>query len=147
MVWNPHRDPSFGGGGTVWGLMSYDSTVRLLNFGTGNAAPYDARRDWSGSIGTDRLYAASIIALDASTGPMRWYYQSTRGDIWDFDADANLVLDDLKIHGRLHRVLRQANNGGYLYVIDLQTGTPLHASPFVYINWSHHAYWKESHLE
>ena len=47
-TWDANRDPSFGGGGTVWGLMAYDSALNLVYFGTGNAAPYNVPRDWSG---------------------------------------------------------------------------------------------------
>jgi len=135
-TWDPHRDPSFGGGGTVWGLMSYDAKLDLIYFGTGNAAPYNVPRDWSGGTSTDRLYAASIIAVNASTGKMRWYYQTTPGDVWDFDADANPVLAELKVNGRERQVLLQANKNGYFYVIDRETGKPILAKPFAYINWS-----------
>lgn len=135
-TWDPNRDPSFGGGGTVWGLMSYDPALDLLYFGTGNAAPYNAPRDWAGGTSTDRLYAASIIAVRASTGRMRWYYQATPGDIWDFDADANIILADLPIKGRMRRVLMQANKNGYFYIIDRVTGEPILAHPFAYMNWS-----------
>ena len=136
LTWDPNRDRSFGGGGTVWGLMSYDPALDLLYFGTGNAAPYDVARDWSGGTSTDRLYAASIIAVKASTGRLRWYYQTTPGDVWDFDADANVILADLPIAGRLRHVLMQANKNGYFYVIDRVTGKPLLAQPFAYLNWS-----------
>jgi quinohemoprotein ethanol dehydrogenase len=67
---------------------------------------------------------------------MRWYYQTTPGDIWDFDADANLILADLPINGRTRRVLMQANKNGYFYVIDRVTGEPILAQPFAYLNWS-----------
>src|SRR5579871_5783627 len=135
-TWDSNRDPSFGGGGTVWGLMSYDAKLDLLYFGTGNAAPYNVPRDWTGGTTTDRLYAASIVAVNASTGRMRWYYQTTPGDVWDFDADANPVLADLKVNGRERHVLMQANKNGYFYVIDRETGHPILAEPFAYLNWS-----------
>ena len=135
-TWDPNRNPSFGGGGSVWGLMSYDAALDLLYFGTGNAAPYDASRDWSGGRSTDRLYAASIVAVSAATGRMRWYYQTTPGDIWDFDANANLILADLPFNGRARRVLMQANKNGYFYVLDRATGEPLLARSFAYLNWS-----------
>ena len=135
-TWDPNRDPSYGGGGTVWGLMAYDADLQLLYFGTGNAAPYDAKRDWGGGTSSDRLYAASIIALHASTGGMAWYYQTTPGDMWDFDAVMNVVLARLTINGQSHRVLMQANKNGYFYVIDRVNGRPLSAHPFVPMNWS-----------
>ena len=135
-TWDPKRNPAFGGGGTVWGLMAYDPDLDLLYFGTGNAAPYDAKRDWSGGTSTDRLYAASIIALHATDGTMAWHYQTTPGDVWDYDAAMNLVLASLRINGQPRRVLMQANKNGYFYVLDRENGHPISARPFVYMNWS-----------
>jgi quinohemoprotein ethanol dehydrogenase len=134
-TWDPMRDPTFGGGGTVWGQMTYDPELDLVYFGTGNAAPYNAPRDWSGRA-SDRLYAASIVAVHARTGRMAWYYQTTPGDIWDFDATANPVLASLRIGGVDYRVLMQANKNGFFYVIDRQTGKPISAAPFAYMNWA-----------
>ena len=79
-------------------------------------------RDWSGGNATDRLYAASIIALHAATGEMAWYYQTTPGDVWDYDATMNVVLTTLTIDGRKRRVLMQANKNGYFYVLDRENG-------------------------
>lgn len=135
-TWDPKRDPSFGGGGTVWGLMGYDADLDLVYFGTGNAAPWNAPRDWTGGTATDRLYAASIIALHAASGAMAWYYQTTPGDVWDYDATMNVVLTTLTIDGQKRRVLMQANKNGYFYVLDRKTGKPLSAKPFSYMNWS-----------
>jgi quinohemoprotein ethanol dehydrogenase len=135
-TWDPKRDPAFGGGGTVWGLMAYDPDFDLLYFGTGNASPYDAKRDWSGGTSTDRLYAASIIALHADTGRMAWHHQTTPGDVWDYDAAMNLVLARLTVNGQPRRVLMQANKNGYFYVLDRENGHPISVRPFVYLNWS-----------
>jgi len=132
--WNSSGDANFGGG-TVWDAMAYDPDLDLLYFGTGNAAPYIAQRRVNGRD-MDRLYAASIIALHASSGRMAWYYQTTPGDIWDFDANARPVLADLKIGGKIRKTLIQANKNGYFYVIDRASGTPLSAKAFAYINWS-----------
>ena len=135
-TWDAARDPKFGGGGTVWGQITYDPGLDLVYFGTGNAAPYNAPRDWSGRTASDRLYAASIVALHARTGRMAWHYQTTPGDIWDFDAAANLVLASLRIGGVDRRVVMQANKNGFFYVIDRETGRPISASPFAYMNWA-----------
>ncbi len=135
-TWDPTRNPSFGGGGTVWDEMAYDPKLDLVYFGTGNAAPYNAGRDWSGGRAADRLYAASIVALHAATGRMAWFYQTTPGDIWDYDATASLVLTTLEIQGLSRRVLMQANKNGYFYVIDRKTGEPISATPYAFMNWS-----------
>jgi quinohemoprotein ethanol dehydrogenase len=133
-TWDPKRDPSWGGGGAVWNLLTYDPETDLLYFGTGNPGPYTDERDASGA--RDRLYASSILALRAKTGHLAWHYQTTPADIWDFDAIANLTLADLRINGKDRRVIMQANKNGYFYVLDRLTGKPLSAVPFAYMNWS-----------
>lgn len=135
-TWDPTRDPQFGGGGAVWGQIIYDPELDLVYFGTGNAAPYNAPRDWTGGFESDRLYAASILAVHGSTGTLAWYYQTTPGDIWDFDAAANLVLASLRISGVDRQVLMQANKNGFFYVIDRRSGRPISAASFAYMNWA-----------
>ena len=136
-TWDPKRDPAFGGGGTVWDEMEYDPDLDLVYFGTGNAGPYNAPRDWAGGSSTDRLYAASIVALHAKTGQMAWYYQTTPGDIWDYDATAGIILTDLSVDGVSRHVLMQANKNGYFYILDRGNGRPISAAPFVFLNWAH----------
>ncbi len=133
--WDPRRNPALGGGGTVWDGMGYDPHLNLLYFGTGNAAPYLAERTLNGRP-IDRLYAASIIALHADSGRLAWYYQTTPGDIWDFDAAAPFVLADLQIASKTRSTLLQANKNGYFYVLDRITGEPISAKAFTYMNWS-----------
>jgi quinohemoprotein ethanol dehydrogenase len=111
------------------GSDEYDPELDLVYFGTGNAAPYNAPRDWAGRTVSDRLYAASIVAVHARIGRLAWYYQTTPGDIWDFDATANLVFASLRFSGVDYRVLMQANKNGFFYVIDRQTGKPISESP------------------
>jgi quinohemoprotein ethanol dehydrogenase len=115
--------------------MAYDPKLGLIYLGTGNAAPYGAPRDAT-TRGTDDLYTASILALNSQTGSLVWYYQTTPGDRWDFDATASLVLADLRIDGRLRSVLLQANKNGYFYVLDRKTGKPVSIKPFSFLNWS-----------
>jgi quinohemoprotein ethanol dehydrogenase len=134
-TWDPDRDPAFGGGGTVWDGMSYDAASNRVFVGTGNAAPYLSAREKSGRP-LDRLYAASIVALDAATGRLDWHFQTTPGDIWDYDACAKMILADLRVRGRTRHVLMQANKNGYFYVLDRDTGEPLSARPFTYVTWS-----------
>jgi quinohemoprotein ethanol dehydrogenase len=134
-TWDPKRDRSFGGGGAAWDGMVFDGAQNLVMFGTGNAAPYLSRRELNGRV-LDRLYAASIVALDAADGRLVWHYQTTPGDMWDFDATAPLVLADLAIGGRERKTVMQANKNGYFYVLDRTTGAPISARPYTYINWS-----------
>jgi quinohemoprotein ethanol dehydrogenase len=116
-----------GGGGTPWEGMTYDSSLNLLYFGTGNASTWYRALRGEG----DSLYTACILAVSASSGELAWYFQPTPGDSFDFDATQPLVPADLTIGGRQRRVLLQANKNGFFYVLDRQTGEFLSAAPFV----------------
>ena len=133
-TWGAHRDPMYKLSGTVWGGFAYDPALDLVYFGTGNAAPYDLRQLGPGT--TDALFAASIIAVHADTGRMAWYYQTTPGDHWDFDAVQYLILADLTIDGASRRVIMQANKNGFFYVLDRETGKLISAKDFTYVNWA-----------
>jgi PQQ-dependent dehydrogenase (methanol/ethanol family) len=102
--------------------------------GTGNSAPwtYTLRS----SAGKDNLYVASILAVDVDTGTLRWHYQVTPGDNWDYDAVQQLVLADIRMPGRLRRVLMQANKNGFFYVLDRATGALISATPFARVSWA-----------
>ena len=132
--WDPARGPNYPGGGTVWDGMTYDPALNLLYVGTANAAPYDARK--LGPKNGDDLFTCSILALDPDTGRMAWYYQTTPGDHWDYDAVQKLVLADLAIDGKQHRVVMQASKNGFFYVLDAKTGKLVSAKDYTYVNWA-----------
>ncbi len=117
-----------GGGGTVWDGYAFDPEENLLYIGTGNGSP------WSRAIrspgGGDNLYLASIVAVDADTGELQWYYQTTPGDDWDYTAVQPLMLLDLEIEGRERKVVVQAPKNGFFYVIDRTSGAFISAQPF-----------------
>ncbi len=122
-----------GGGGTPWEGMSYDPGLDLLFFGTGNASTWYRALRGEG----DSLYTACIVAVKASTGELAWYFQTTPGDSFDYDATQPLIQADLTISGRLRKVLLQANKNGFFYVLDRQTGEFVSAAPFVSgITWA-----------
>jgi quinohemoprotein ethanol dehydrogenase len=123
-----------GGGGPVWDAISYDPTLDLIYFGTGNGVQW-ARSARSAGKG-DNLYLSSIIALHADTGEYAWHYQATPGEEWDFDAVQQLVLADLNIEGKPRQVLMQANKNGFFYVLDRQTGALISAKAIVPVNWA-----------
>jgi quinohemoprotein ethanol dehydrogenase len=133
-TWDPKRDPKYKGGGTAWDGFAYDPTLRLVYFGTANAAPYDLRL--LGNAKLDGLYTASIIALHADTGRLAWHYQTTPNDHWDFDAVQKMILADLNVGGADRHVLMQANKNGFFYVLDRASGELLSAKTFAYINWA-----------
>ncbi len=122
-----------GGGATVWNSFSYDPDLDLLYFGTGNIQPWG--RMPSGER-ADGLYSASIVAVHASTGRYAWHYQTTPGDMWDYDSTQTLTLATLKIDGRPRKVIMQAAKNGYFYVLDRVTGRLLSANNYVPVNWS-----------
>lgn len=122
-----------GGGGSPWEGATYDPDLDLLFFGTGNASTWYRALRGEG----DSLYTACILAVKASTGELAWYFQTTPGDSFDYDATQSLVQADLTIGGRLRKVLLQANKNGFFYVLDRQTGEFLSAAPFVSgISWA-----------
>ena len=124
----------YGGGGTVWDSMAYDSKLDLLYIGTGNGSPWNQRIRSQGH--GDYLFLSSIVALRPDTGEYVWHYQTTPGESWDFTATQHMILADLKIDGRMRQVLMQAPKNGYFYVLDRATGELLSAKPFVPMTWS-----------
>ncbi|MGC1520379.1 MAG: PQQ-dependent dehydrogenase, methanol/ethanol family [Steroidobacteraceae bacterium] len=135
-TWDPHRKPEFNGGGTAWDGFAYDPALNLVYFGTANAAPYDLRQ--LGPAKLDSLFTASIIALDAATGRMVWYYQTTPRDSWDYDSVQKLILAEVPIDGANRSVIMQASKNGFFYVLDRKTGQLLSAKNYTYVNWASH---------
>lgn len=123
-----------GGGGTVWDSMSYDPELNQLYIGVGNGAPWNYYKRSEGK--GDNLFLSSIVALDPDTGEYIWHYQTTPGTAWDYVATQNMILTDLKIDGKVHKVLMQAPKNGFFYVLDRKTGKLLSANNFVPVNWA-----------
>jgi quinohemoprotein ethanol dehydrogenase len=124
----------FGGGGSVWDGIAYDPESELVYVGTGNGGPWpEALRQ---SQGKDNLYVCSIVAVDVDTGELKWHFQNTPGDSWDYDSVQGFVLADLAIKGRQRKVLMQANKNGFYYVLDRVTGAFISAEPFAEISWA-----------
>ncbi len=124
----------FGGGGTAWDAMAYDPELKLLYIGTGNGSPWN--REIRSPGGGDNLYLSSIVALNPDNGELKWHYQTTPGDTWDYTATQPIILADLKIDGTRRKVLMQAPKNGFFYVIDRRNGEFISARPFVYTNWA-----------
>jgi alcohol dehydrogenase (cytochrome c) len=120
------------GGGSAWVTGSYDPELNLVYWGTGNPAP-----DWNGAVRRgDNLYTDCIVALDADTGKLNWYFQATPHDVWDWDGVSEPVLIDMEIDGKPVKALMQANRNGYFYVLDRTNGKFLYASTYCEMNWS-----------
>jgi PQQ-dependent dehydrogenase (methanol/ethanol family) len=127
----------YGGGGSLWDGMAYDPEANLVYFGTGNGTPWSQDiRQGEGTPHLSNLYAASIVALDADTGEMRWFYQTTPSDQWDYDAVQHLVLADIEIEDQPRQVIMQVNKNGFFYVLDRITGEFISAEAVALINWA-----------
>jgi alcohol dehydrogenase (cytochrome c) len=119
------------GGGSIWNIGSYDPQTNTIFWGVGNPGP-----DWNGAMRLgDNLYTSSVIALDADTGKLKWHYQFTPHDEFDFDATQIQVLADIMWEGRSRPVLMTANRNGIFYVLDRATGKFLLGKPFVKVTW------------
>ena len=121
------------GGGTTWMPGTYDPGLDTLYWTTSNAAP-----DFVGdSRPGDDLYTACVLAIDANTGKLKWYFQFTPHDLYDYDANETPVLVDKEENGTVRHLLVQADRNGFFYVLDRTTGKFLRATPFVdKINWA-----------
>lgn len=120
------------GGGSTWTTGSYDPEQNLVFWGTGNASP-----DYNGDAREgDNLYTASIVALDGDTGQLRWHYQFTPHDVWDWDATQVPVLADVTIGGQPRKVVIFANRNGFFYVLDRVTGKLIVGKPYIETTWA-----------
>ena len=133
-TWSPNSRWDLGGGGTPWDSIVYDPATRLVFVGTGNGMPHPA---WTRSPGGgSNLYLSSIVALNANTGRMKWFYQTTPGDSWDYTATQNMILADLTWEGKVTHVLLQAPKNGFFYVLERETGRLLSAQPYTTVTWA-----------
>ena len=121
------------GGGTTWMPGTYDPELDTLYWTTSNAAP-----DFDGtSRPGDNLYTACVLAIDPDSGKLKWYFQFTPHDVYDYDANETPVLADLEEKGATRHLLMQANRNGFFYVLDRSNGKFLRATPFVdKLNWA-----------
>ena len=111
----------------TWLTGTYDPAQELLYWTTGNPCPDHDGRERVG----DNLYSDSILALDVKTGRLKWYFQYTPHDVWDWDAQQPSVLTDVNWRGRRRALLLHANRNGFFYVLDRTDGSLLLAEPFV----------------
>jgi alcohol dehydrogenase (cytochrome c) len=120
------------GGAAVWMTGSYDPDLNLTYWGTGNPGP-----DFNPSqrLG-DNLYSDSVLALDADTGKMKWYFQFSPHDPYDYDSVQVPVLANTNWNGSPRKLMFWGNRNGFFYVLDRSTGKFLSGKPFVKVNWA-----------
>ena len=121
------------GGGTTWMPGTYDPELDTIFWGTSNPAP-----DFEGSVRPgDDLYTDCVLALDPDTGKLKWYFQFTPHDLFDYDGVETPILIDAVYKGKARKLLVEANRNGYVYVLDRIDGKFLSAAPFVEkLNWA-----------
>jgi alcohol dehydrogenase (cytochrome c) len=126
------RDSWKTGGAPTWVTGSYDPGLNLIYWGTGNPGP-----DWNGDPrGGDNLYSCSLLALDASTGKLKWYFQFTPHDTHDWDATEIPVLFDAEIQGRPRKLVAMANRNAFYYLLDRETGEFVLGQPYAKQTWA-----------
>jgi alcohol dehydrogenase (cytochrome c) len=120
------------GGGSTWITGTYDPSLNLIYWGTGNPGP-----DMNGDLRRgDNLYTCSLLAIDADTGKIKWHFQFTPHDLHDWDAIGDPVLTDLVIDGRAVKAVIQANRNGFFYALDRTTGKVLLSKAYTRITWA-----------
>jgi lanthanide-dependent methanol dehydrogenase len=122
------------GGGTTWGWYSYDPALNLLYYGTGNPSTWNpAQRPG------DNKWSMSIWARDMDSGKVKWVYQMTPYDEWDFDGINEMILADISVRGQNRKVLVHFDRNGFGYTLDRVTGELLVAEKFdPAVNWATH---------
>ena len=121
------------GGGTTWMPGTFDPELNTIFWGTSNPAP-----DFDGGPRPgDDLYTDCLLALDPDTGKLKWYFQFTPHDLFDYDAVETPVLVDATFRGQPRKLVVEANRNGFIYVLDRTNGAFLQATRFAEkLNWA-----------
>ena len=121
------------GGGSTWVVGSYDAELNLIYWGVGNPGP-----DWDNEYRPgDNLYSNSVLALDADSGKIKWHFQYTPNDPYDYDGVNEQTLVDTKIFGKETKAVLHADRNGFAYALDRTTGQFLWGTPFVeQLDWT-----------
>jgi alcohol dehydrogenase (cytochrome c) len=119
------------GGGSTWITGSYDAELNTVYWGIGNPGPFN-----SAVRPGDNLYTCSVLALDPKNGKIKWHFQFSPNNPFDYDSVAEMVLADMNVEGKPTKVLMDANRNGFFYVLDRTNGKLLAANPYVKVNWA-----------
>jgi alcohol dehydrogenase (cytochrome c) len=127
-----HEEALPRGGGATWATGTFDPETNLTYWGVGNPNP----DYWSAERLGDNLYTASLVALDADTGKLRWHFQFTPHDTHDWDSNHIPVLGEVSINGQVRKVVMVANRNGFYYTLDRATGEFLVGKPYTGTKWA-----------
>ena len=128
----PNEDAMKHGGGMTWQPITYDAELNLIYVTTGNPQPVIAHKNRAG----DNLFTGSIVALDADTGKMVWYFQSSPHDTHDWDSTQTAVIFDAEFEGQPRKLLAQAARNGHFFLLDRTNGQALVSTEYVKTNWA-----------
>lgn len=131
-TWPKDSDAILHGGGMTWMTGTYDPALNLLYWGIGNPNPVLAGEGRPG----DNLFTCSIVALNADSGKLVWYFQPSPHDLHDWDATQTPVLFDGEFHGKPRKLIAQASRNGFFFVLDRTNGEHLVTAPFIDQTWS-----------
>jgi PQQ-dependent dehydrogenase (methanol/ethanol family) len=122
------------GGGDTWGWISYDPELNLVYYGSGNPSTWNPVQRPG-----DNKWSMTIFARDADTGVAKWVYQMTPWDQWDYDGVNEMILADVKVHGKPTKALVHFDRNGFAYVLDRTNGALLEAEKYdPAVNWATH---------
>lgn len=120
------------GGGSAWMSGTYDPDLNTIYWGTANSSPVIAGVTRKGA----NLFTDTILAMNADTGKVLWYYQTNPHDTRDWDSVQTPILFDAPFHGRMRKLLAQAAGNGYYFLLDRVTGEHLVTTEFVKGSWA-----------
>ena len=132
-TWKDAYDAAATGGGSTWVTGSYDPKSNTLYWGVGNPGP-----DWDSQYRPgDNLYTDSTLALDVDSGKIKWHFQHTPNDAFDYDSVSENVLVDAPVHGREMHLDLEADRNGFAYALDRENGSFVWGLPFVkQVTWT-----------
>jgi len=120
------------GGGCTWGWMSYDPSLNLVYYGSGNPSTWNPKQRPG-----DNKWSMTVFARNADTGVARWVYQMTPHDEWDYDGVNEMILSDQNVNGQERKLLTHFDRNGLAYTMDRATGELLVAEKYdPKVNWT-----------
>ncbi|PPQ37189.1 PQQ-dependent dehydrogenase, methanol/ethanol family [Rhodopila globiformis] len=119
------------GGGSTWITGSFDPELHTVYWGTGNTGSWNPTQHPG-----DNLYTCSVLALDPKTGKIKWHFQFSPNDPYDYDSVAEMVLANLDVGGKPTKVVMDANRNGFYYVLDRTNGKLIAANQYGHQTWA-----------
>ena len=120
------------GGAPTWVTGTYDPETDMGFWGTGNPWP-----DINNAVRAgDNLYSNSVVALDADSGDLRWYFQTSPRDEFDHDSTSEPMIIEEMFNGQMRKMIVQVSRNGHVYALDRMNGDFLYAGEYTRVNWA-----------